>query len=517
MTDTLQAHSAPATRTFRAACHDHSGVEDESGAFYFATGEHAQAVLREFGARVIVPDSMLARQWRLRRSKKHYLVVGVARLETDQSLDGWLTLKKVWFERVTVPLNDELDIETVETFVRYLEADGPLGRQAIGFHVKDESGYWLRTDPYLTRCCMQHHGVASGDCEPILGALIRTRSFLQTKIPFAPEYPGNRQWNRGAAQYVYQPADRPGAHAHWNMILKHCGQDLDDAIAQLAWAQAANIQSGADYLLHWAACMLRDPFEKLPYLFFWGDQNNGKSIFWESLALLMTKGVVAADRALTNTSEFNGELADGVLAVVEEKDISLSPAAYERIKNWVTAPMLSVRKMFQQQYEVQNTLHFVQCANQKTACPVAFGDSRIVAIYVHPLASGQEIPKPILLERLKEEAPQFMRTIMDLELPPLMGRLRLPVVENQTKQRLADDSVGELAAAIVEAMHDRSTWQGTASQLPELLGTGGWPTNRRSVKAQLDKAGSYLRARGVTVDYDVSRCTAGNVIRISRS
>jgi hypothetical protein len=69
-----------------------------------------------------------------------------------------------------------------------------------------------------------------------------------------------------------------------------------------------------DYLLYWIACMLRDPFEPLPYLFFYGDQNSGKSIFHEAVSLLMTKGVAAADRALTNANDFNGELANAVCA-----------------------------------------------------------------------------------------------------------------------------------------------------------------------------------------------------------
>jgi chaperonin GroEL (HSP60 family) len=43
-------------------------------------------------------------------------------------------------------------------------------------------------------------------------------------------------------------------------------------------------------------------------LFFFGPENSGKSIFHEAFNELVTTGVVMADRALTNQSDFNGEL-----------------------------------------------------------------------------------------------------------------------------------------------------------------------------------------------------------------
>jgi phage/plasmid-associated DNA primase len=280
------------------------------------------------------------------------------------------------------------------------------------------------------------------------------RSWKLVNMPFQPEYPGNRQWNLGAAQYTYKPVDLKDDaqphHPHWDMILKHCGQDLDGALKDLEWAQNASIRSGADYLLHWAACMLREPYEKLPYLFFWGDQNSGKSIYHEALALLMTSGVAAADRALTNANDFNGELANAVLAVVEEKDISLSPGAYNKLKDWVTSPKLWVRKMRTDAYSQVNTLHFVQTANGREACTIKMGDTRITMFFVPLLMPGQEIPKTILVERLKAEAPHFMRTVMDLQLPPMFGRLRLPVVNTDNKARAEQSAQSPLETFIAE-------------------------------------------------------------------
>ena len=62
------------------------------------------------------------------------------------------------------------------------------------------------------------------------------------------------------------------------------------------------------------------------------------------------------------------------------------------------------------------------------------GDTRITMIRVPDLRKGQEIPKDDLIVELEKEAPQFLYTIMRLELPPLVGRLRIPVVTQHGQQ-----------------------------------------------------------------------------------
>ena len=271
-------------------------------------------------------------------------------------------------------------------------------------------------------------------------------------LPFQAEYPGNRRWNCGAAQYRFQPAelidDEVPHHRHWDKVLQHVGQDLTPALRKLTWAERANIKTGADYLLAWTACLLRDPFEPLPYLFLFGPENSGKSILHEAISLLITSGVVFADRALTSKNDFNGELANAVLCVVEEKNISLAgAAAHNRIKEWVTGRTISIRKMKTDSYSQPNTTHWIQCANRQDACPIFPGDTRITMAYVPDLV--HEIPKKILLGKLEEEAPDFMQTIMDVQLPPVAGRLRVPVVTTDHKQqaeRLARNALEEFLA-----------------------------------------------------------------------
>jgi len=318
-----------------------------------------------------------------------------------------------------------------------------------------QNGRWIRQPKDDVKSALLALGHKRAEADIIMGGAV-LKAWELVNLPFQPEYPGNRRWNLNAAQYRFAPtqvADEVRRHPHWDKILYHVGQDLTPTIRKLAWAERANTKSGADYLLAWVACLLRDPFEPLPYLFLFGPENSGKSILHEAISLLMTAGVALADRALTNKNDFNGELAGAVLCVVEEKDISQAgAAASNRIKEWVTGRNISIRKMRTDSYAQPNTTHWIQCANRKDACPIFPGDTRITMIYVPDLV--QEIPKKILLAKLEEEAPHFMRTLMDLQLPPVAGRLRLPVVTTGHKQEAERLSQNALEEFLTEHCHE---------------------------------------------------------------
>jgi len=204
------------------------------------------------------------------------------------------------------------------------------------------------------------------------------------------------------------------------------------------------------------ACALRKPFEHTPYLFLFGPENSGKSTLYESLRLLLTKGVVEADRALTNSNDFNGELAGAIICAIEEKDITKHPGAHAKIKKWVTGRTISIRKMRHDSYEQPNTTHWIQTANSRDACPVFPGDSRITMIYVPDLLPGQEIGQEKLMARLEEEAPHFLHTLMHLELPPVICRHSLPVLKTASKQRTEEDNRSPLEIFIDECCETRA-------------------------------------------------------------
>ena len=317
------------------------------------------------------------------------------------------------------------------------------GQNSAGWAVNTKNGGWVRHIKDDARGILLKFGFNQSEANKALGESVFD-GWRLVNLPFRPEYPGNRQWNLNAPQLVYAPADvdRPH-HPNWDKVLDHCGHGLDESLRDNEWARQNGIQTGAEYLLFWIACMLREPFEPLPYLFFFGDQNCGKSIFHEALSLLITRGVVPADRALTSKGDFNGELANAILCYVEETDLSSAGVgAYNKIKDWVTSRVLSIHAKRQQVYTQANTTHWCQMANKPSNCPVFENDTRITMIHVGALE--QEIPKSILLKSLSDEGPHFMRTLLDLHLPATVGRLRVPVIETAEKRQAQDSNLSEL-------------------------------------------------------------------------
>jgi hypothetical protein len=436
------------------------GMEDaEKGGFEFETASQANNAAQALGRTLPLPEHMKNRKTTLKAHKDGRLMAKVASEVGDEGMkqQGWQAKKGYWlqiFETKTDTRSADLKVAEFDNVIRALKT--PAGDRA-GWMMLDDTSEWVRIPREEAKATLLTLGHSKPEADVILG-MAGKKNWSLVNLPFQPEYPGNRQWNQGAAQYKYKPADLPDDvaphHPHWDMVMKHCGQDLDDALQHLEWAKSANIKTGADYLRTWAACMLQEPYEKLPYLFFYGEQNSGKSIYHEALALLMTKGVAAADKALGSNSEFNGELANAVLAYIEERDVAGTKGAYNKLKDWVTSPVLWVRKMRTDLYPQLNTLHFVQTANEREALPIKTGDTRITMLFVPSLDPGQEIAKSVLIDRLKEEAPHFMRTIMDLQLPQMIGRLRLPMVSTNNKERAEESSRPPVEVFIEEHCHE---------------------------------------------------------------
>ena len=439
------------------------GAEMSRGGFFFDRATDAVKAAEALGERIELPDDWQDSEVQLNRTKDGRLTAIVKQPDTKAGRNiespgaGWVKARGGRWERVfnarTEQKKEELGSTEHDSILRCLYT--PAGERA-GWMGRVQNGRWIRQPKDDVKSALMALGCKKAEADVIMGGAI-LKAWELVNLPFQPEYPGNRRWNLNAAQYRFQPIelvdDQVPYHPHWDKILHHVGQDLTPAIRKLAWAERANIKSGADYLFTWTACLLRDPSEPLPYLSLFGPENSGKSILHEAISLLMTSGVVLADRALTNKNDFNGELANAVLCVVEEKNISLAGVAvHNRIKEWVTGRTISIRKMRTDSYPQANTTHWIQCANQQDACPIFPGDTRITMIYVPDLV--EEIPKKILLAKLEEESPHFMRTLMDLQMPPVAGRLRLPVVMTNHKQEAEQFARSALEEFLAEHCHE---------------------------------------------------------------
>jgi hypothetical protein len=406
------------------------------------------------------PRTILAnRKTRLKAHKDGRLVIEIEKRpnEKDKTLQGWISKKDKFvkmFDVLTETEDDSASHGEYDSIIRQLVS--PSNNDA-GWYLRGDDKSWQCFSTEKVKLRLIALGLEKPQVEMILGNTIG-KTWKLVNVPFQSEYPGDRQWNVDAAQHFYKPAnldyDQVPVHPHWDRILQHCGQDLDGAVRKDEWCKLHNIKSGSDYLLHWIAFLLRDPFMPLPYLFLYGNQNSGKSILHQAIRLLVTKGVASADRALGSTTDFNGELANCVLAYIEETDLSkVGSKGYSRIKDWTTNDELWIRRMRTDAYKQRNTLHFIQTGNHLSNIYLEPKDTRIVVLFVPDLEPGEEIPRDTLIAKLKEEGEHFMRTIIDLTLPAPFSRMGLPPLRNPNKERAERLNTSCLDAFIDENCH----------------------------------------------------------------
>ena len=467
------------------------GVEREQGGYIFSSADAAIQAAKSLGEDLTLPDNIGDRKVTLKAHKDGRLIVEIERKKEEGPIEGWEDKKGKYVKIFTVKTDpkedDELDFNEFDGVIRAVET---AAVEHAGWVMKKQKE-WVRHPASNVKMLLQSLGHAKNEAEAIMGAAA-ARGWRLVNLPFREEYPGGRQWNLDAAQFKYKPAeladDEVPHHPHWDMIFDHIGHELTPALRELPWATDANIRTGADYLRRWVACAFRDPFQPLPYLFFFGPEDSGKSIFYESLQRLVTKGVVKAERSLT--SEFNGELSGAVICAVEETDISKAPGAHAKIKEYSTGRTILIRKMRHDCFAQPNATHWVQTANKRANCPVFPGDTRITAIYVGDLLEKQKIAKPKLEPLLDQEAPHFLYTLMHLELPPMLDRLRLPVVTTDSKRMAQEANQTDLEKFIAQCCEetpDRHTlfteFYGRFQQWPGGTETHAW--SKKQVSSEL--------------------------------
>ena len=418
-------------------------VQTEKGDYAFKSVRSAIEALKNI--KVEVPE--LSDAYMHRGATIKVLDTGVSlrvsRLRGELIPDGWTEASGTQMAAVvegSIPVKHEDSMVsglTVDDQIRHLVD----GRQGSGWAVKTTNGSWYLEQETAVTSVLSHR-FKSGAIKKILGSCI-LNPWVVVNMPFQAEYPGDRRWNREAAQFRFRPPENDGEwHCPtWLKILQHCGVGLDDAVRQHPWCQDNGITSGGEYLMYWAACMFRKPEQPLPYLFFYGPQNSGKSIFHQALSLIFLNkvGYVRAEAALQNPAAFNGELAGAVLCVVEEVDLSGrgGKLALTRIKDYVGSDTIGLHCKGKTVILVQNTTHWVHCANDPGFCPIFPDDSRITMTLVPSLATGTEIPKMQLLAELDKEGPNFLGMLLALDLPDPPGRLAVPVINTVDKLEAA--------------------------------------------------------------------------------
>jgi hypothetical protein len=408
----------------------HGGLLDpDQRAYLFDTAMSACTAAEALGARVQIPDRLVNRQSRLRLSKGGSLVFEIAR-EKDDAVTGWVRKSQWWVRDLSHRVKEPAD-ENRSDIVRALVT--PRGESA-GLLIRQKDGQWVRHPAANVKMALQSIEIPKTAAEQEIGDAILD-PYKRVWLPFEDDWLPGRLCNIDAPQLKVSP--REGDHPHWDLVFNHTGQGLTDALQRYSWFRDNAITTGGDYLRCWVACMMRDPFEPLPFLATVGEEDSGKSILYEAIRdNLFTRGVVSGNYSLTNDSGFNGEMEGALLVAIEEINLASYRHALSRLKEWTTAKVLPIRRMRTDLYHVPNTCHFYFCCNRLDYIPAMPGDTRIVVCWVdRPV---KPIPKPDLMAKLEDEAPAMLWTLKHLELPKPNGRLRLPLIETAEKDDVMD-------------------------------------------------------------------------------
>lgn len=417
-----------------------NGVETEKKGFSFRNASQAIQMLNLLNINLDLHQKYHYRPaWvKLLKDKKVSIHIQYESSDSSSDLVGWELEDKLWKRIIYLPSSaaDEVELGNYDKLVRHVVN---LDSKDLGWLVQRD-GVWGEEPLTHIRIYLAGLGLKPPELNEVLAACI-SKPWTIVNYPFQPEYPGERLWNRDPVTFKYTPTvESDGLNFQtWQGILEHCGKGLDEAVVEDFWCRSNSILTGAEYLKLWIASLVQFPSRPLPYLFFFGEQNCGKSSFHEAISLLLTKGVVDGKIAVTSQSQFNGEFASAILCYLEEINLNSNKVAYERIKEWTTAKKISYHAKGETPIQVDNLLHFVHCANSLTHMVGTLGDTRIVAIEVPQLE--KQLPKDqVLIPALIKEAPDFIRSLLDTYIPPSGSRLNVPVVETAAKIRALEDS-----------------------------------------------------------------------------
>jgi hypothetical protein len=425
--------------TLQQACRAFGGIEDPSGGFVFREAEIAMKATALLGIHFNIGNPILGRETKIKQHKDGRLIAEIEYKPTDHGEDmpGWLPKKgKIWTKVYNIQSISptETDHQNYDDLVRHLVTSQD---EDYGWMIKTDNRWRVEPISHI-RVALGAIGLNNKDIVGVLGSSV-FKCWTIVNKPFQSEYPGDRQWNRYAAKFRFNPSTdlENLSYTYWLKILNHCGSGLNEAVKVNSWCRANGILTGGDYLKCWIASLFQEPGEPLPYLFFYSQQQGtGKSIFHEALSLLLTKGYQRSDAALISQAGFNAELEGAIICVVEETDLRKNNMAYNRIKDWVTGRELLIHCKGKTPYHIPNTTHWIQCSNNHQSCPIFPGDTRITMGYVEPIDPLKLIPKKQFIPLLEKEANDFLAAILHLEIPPSNDRLNVPVIATADKMML---------------------------------------------------------------------------------
>lgn len=435
---------------FSALCDSYQAKPKAKNCYVVGSFAEADAILIATGERFVAPDDLPDREVTISLNGDT-ITCEIERHKDEDTPTGWIKKSQrrfAWSVTLSHRIVDRwMATDIYNVIVGFHFSDSGRQNGVTLFYIQHADGTWKPETKENITLALISEGYTKKEINEWCGEQIRNPKKIVTE-PFRDEHPQPNVWNRG---FKFSCEPQEGEYPHWAMILEHTGKGIDGAVAENEWCQKNGIRTGADYLFCHIAKTVQSPGTRVPGLCLWTPENTaGKNTFTDALALLMEEGaVVAIDNALTNSSGFNAELEGGVIYTIHETDLSKSSkTAYNRLKELVTDPWITIHPKGHTPYRVRNWSRIVQTANGLECFVVGFDDERFVIIRLEKLDPRKVIDwetelKPALLA----ERAAFLHALLNHKLPnPAPGsRCFLPILGTESKTQAINNNLPKLS------------------------------------------------------------------------
>lgn len=204
------------------------------------------------------------------------------------------------------------------------------------------------------------------------------------------------------------------------------------------------------HFINWVAYVVQTKKASGTGWVFHGTQGTGKGILFHRILRPMVGAQNAIQLRTANFEDsYNGFLENSTLINVDE--VNIPEARRDRqimdnLKNYMTEPTVSIRKMHANVYEVLNRTNWIFSSNQRNPIVVEMADRRFnIADYQpHPMKFSDEEMKT-----LTKELPIFMYHILSYPVNENQAQTSGMTTAKINMQSLSETSVDEIANALI--------------------------------------------------------------------
>lgn len=206
-----------------------------------------------------------------------------------------------------------------------------------------------------------------------------------------------------------------------------------------------------DHFLNWLACIFQFRVKTRTAWILHGTYGTGKGMLvHDVITPLLSASNTHRMRAATLNEDFNGYIENALLVFVDEIDADMFTNAKKvnsDLKNWITEPTATIRRMRTDQYEVNSFVNFIFASNEKQPVYVPIGDRRY---NVGHFQSQRFFPTQEEIDAIPGELKHFAHFLQNYDADLKRAGDVLQTAERAAIQQLGVTSIDRLASNLLQ-------------------------------------------------------------------